>query len=413
MKVAVVGAGIAGLAAAHALQGRAQVTLYEAQGRLGGQADTHAILLGDRAYPVDSGFTSFNEPGSPAFGAWLRELGIGTRPADLTLGVGHVGRGFTYSTRSYRSLLCEPRQLLSPAFLSLLRDLRRFHAEGVPARTDDPRTLGDYIAGEGYGSAFRTYYLWPVGRALWSLPPERIDALPLVHALPWLLRHRLLPGTGEAGWRVVEGGSAAYVAAFAARFRGRIQRRDPVIGVSRQPGQAVVTSVSGRQSFDAVVLACHADEALGLLEDPSRAEREVLGAIRFRRNRVVVHSDPSVMPRNRQAWSGLNVLVGGADDAACQVTWWVNRHQSLAGREQLFITHDPAIALERTWSAREYTAPVLDRPTLAAQRRLGEISGVRNTWYCGAYWGAGFHEDGFASGLRVAHALADRAARAA
>jgi len=406
VKVAVVGAGIAGLAAAHALQGSAQVTLYEAQGRLGGQADTHAILAGNRTYPVDSGFMIFNEDDHPAFSAWLAELRVPVRPATLSIGVSDRESGLEYSTHSLAALLGRPRNLLSARFLSLLRDLRRFHSSFPALAAEDPRSLDEVLATARIGRAFCDLYLLPVCRALWNVPVDQVGTWPASSVLPWVMRHRLLPGPVPPAWRIVQGGSASYVEAFTASFNGRIQRRDPVRAIARNPGQVLITSESGRQAFDAVVLACHADEALTLLEDPSREEREILGSIRFRESRVVVHSDARVMPRDPKVWSCWNAVVNGVEAGDCLVTFWMNRLQSLAGDQQLFVSVDPPEPLQRVWSVRHYPTPILDTRAAAVQRRRREISGARNTWYCGAYWRSGLHEDGFTSGVEVAEAIA-------
>lgn len=413
MRVAVVGAGIAGIAAAHALQERAEVTLFEAARRIGGHTDTHAILAGGRTYRVDSGFIVFNEHNYPRFSAWLDELGVGARATDMSFAVSNRNSGLEYGTRNLNALLCRRRNLVSPGFIGMLADLRRFYREAGAVTGDDGRTLAQYLDQEGYGQAFTDAHLIPMCAALWSLPTGDALALPIAHVVAFMNQHRLLQVNGRPQWQVVEGGSASYLKAFAQRFSGRLCRGDPVLRVARQPGGATVTTLSGAHSFDAVVLACHSDQALAVLQDPSPAESEVLGAIRYQRNLVVVHSDPAVMPLRRAAWSSWNAVVDESLPGQCQVSYWMNLLQSLDRQQQFFVTLNPGRELERVWSRRDYAHPVFTRHARHAQTRRHEINGVRNTYYCGAYWGWGFHEDAFTSGVEVAEALLKGFARAA
>jgi uncharacterized protein len=412
MRVAVVGSGISGLASAWHLQHRARVTLYEAQNRIGGHTDTHSILTGGRTYAVDSGFIVFHDSSYPGFSAWLRELDVESQPTDLSFGLRNVTTGLEYGTASLSALFCQPRNLASPRFLGMLRDLRRFYVGSVRLDARDMRTLGDFLEAEGYGRAFQEEHLLPMCAALWSAPVADARRLPAAHVLAFRAWHGMLQLTGRPQWRVVRGGSRRYVEAFERRFVGTIARGERVLGIARLPGQVVVRRRSGSQSFDAVVLACHSDQALALLEDPSAAEREILGAIRYQRNRVVIHSDPAVMPVNVRAWSSWNALVSGGERPG-QVTYWMNRLQALPPTQPLLVTVNPDQALRDVWGEREYAIPAFDARARAAQQRRGEINGVRGTWYCGAYWGRGLHEDGFVSGRDVAEALSPEAHRAA
>jgi uncharacterized protein len=413
LKVAIVGAGISGIAAAHGLQDQADVTLFEAERRLGGHTDTHAILSGDRTYRVDSGFIVFNHENYPGFSAWLAELGVSSRPSDMSFGVSNRLTGVEYGTSTLDALFCQRRNLASPAFLAMLRDLRRFYAQAGAVTGDDVRTLGEYLSAGGYGPAFVDNHMAPMCAALWSLPPMRALDVPVAHVVAFMTQHRMLQVRDRPEWRVVDGGSSRYVSAFTERFRGRIVTGDPVLAVARQGQQAQITTRTGRHAFDAVVLACHSDQALALLQDPTAAERDILGAIPYQQNRVVVHSDPTVMPVNRRAWSSWNAVVDEHRDLSCQVSYWMNRLQSLGDDQQFFVTLNPPRALSDVWCTRSYAHPVFTPEARRAQHRRDEISGVGNTWYCGAYWGWGFHEDGFSSGMAVAHDLRGAMARAA
>ncbi len=411
MKVAVVGAGISGLAAAHALQDAAEVTVFEAARRIGGHTDTHAILTGGRTYRVDSGFIVFNHDNYPGFSAWLEELGVESQPSDMSFGVSNQRTGLEYGTRNLNALFCQRRSAVSPRFLAMLHDLRRFYREAGAVPQDDVRTLGRYLADGGYGAGFIEDHLAPMCAALWSLPNVDVLHVPVAHVVAFMAQHRMLQVAGRPQWRVVRGGSGAYLKAFAQRFAGTLRPGEPVLAVARQPSQTVVTTRSGRHAFDAVVLACHSDQALTLLEDPSPAEREILGAIRYEENVAVVHSDPAVMPLQRRAWSSWNALAGQSQ--SCQVTYWMNRLQSLEGPQPFFVTLNPQRELGTVWCERRYAHPVFTVEARAAQQRYAEISGVRNTYYCGAYWRWGFHEDGFSSGIRAASDMRRERARAA
>jgi predicted NAD/FAD-binding protein len=413
LKIAVIGAGIAGMAAAHRLQAHAQVTLFEARNRLGGHADTHSILAGERAYPVDAGFSAFSGPASPAFTAWLAALGVATRPAAVSLGVSNLRSGVEYGSRSLSALLCRPRNLMAPSFLTLLRDLHRFHRRPLQIDRDDCRTLAQCLEEHGYGRAFQQEYLLPMCAILWSVPVAVVRGFAAAQVLGARALHDIPAPAGHSPWQVVQGGAASYVRAFSAAFSGTIRLADPVLGLSRRPGQVVVTTASGRQAFDAVVVACPADRALALLEDPSPQEREVLGAFTFHTSRVVVHSDTGVMPGHPRAWSTWNVRLASDDAEACQITHWMNALQSLADGQQFFVTLNPQARLQQTWSEQAYAGPVFDAAACQAQRRRPEINGAANTWYCGAYWGHGFHEDGVTSGFDVAAAIGRSTRRAA
>ncbi len=413
MKIAVVGAGISGISAAYHLQTSADVTLFEAKGRIGGHTATHSILVEGRTYSVDSGFIVFNEQNYPGFSAWLTELGVTSQPSDMSFGVSNERSGLEYGSRGLRGLFSQRRNLVSPRFMRLLVDLRRFYADASNLKACDGRTLAEFVESQGYSSGFLEDHLVPMCSALWSLPLSRVLDVPIAHVVAFMAHHRMLQLNGRPEWRVIQGGSSSYLDAFVSRFSGTISRGEEVVRVERQPGGAIVTTGSGRGRFDAVVLACHSDQALSLLHDPSIKEREVLGAIPYQRNRVVVHSDDSVMPANRSAWSSWNAKVGAEEARGCQVTYWMNLLQSLGADHQFFVTLNPSRPLREVWSVREYAHPVFTLEARQAQARRSEISGLRNTYYCGAYWGWGFHEDGFISGSAAASEIQQGAARAA
>ena len=409
MRVAVVGGGIAGMAAAHHLQDFADVSLFEAASRLGGHTDTHNVRVNGRAYAVDSGFIVFNRTNYPLFSAWLDELGVASRPTDMSFSVrreGDGGAGVEYGTTSLRALFCQRRNLLSPRFLSMLHGIRRFYRDAAGVDPDDARTLGEYLDAQGYPGPFVDDHLLPMCAALWSAPLAGVRELSIAHVAAFMANHGLLRLRDRPAWRVVAGGSSAYVDAFVRRFRGRRLVARAVEGVERgADGVRVVAAGGAAERFDRVVLACHADQALALL-DARPAERAVLGALGYRRNRAVVHSDPSVMPRRRAAWSSWNVTAGlGAAAAQCRVTYWMNRLQGMADEPSFFVTLNPQGPLRHVWVERDYAHPFFTPEARRAQKRRAEIDGAGGTYYCGAYWGWGFHEDGFRSAMDVVDAL--------
>ena len=398
-RVAVVGSGISGIAAADALSRRHVVTLIEADARLGGHTDTHTIEMDGRRHRVDSGFIVFNELNYPGFSEWLRELGVPSQPSDMSFGVSSRSVGFEYGTRDARALFADPLNLLRPRFFRMLRDLLRFYRGARDmAAGDADLTLGEYLDRNGFGEAFVSGHLVPMCAALWSTPVVAARDIPIDHVVRFMARHRMLELAGRPEWRVVAGGSGTYLDAFTRRFRGEVLTATAVRSVLRSARDVRLVLDSGERSFDAVFLACHSDQALALLDRPTPNERAVLGALRYRPNRVVVHSDTRVMPRRKAAWSSWNVVqVPGTD--RCTVTYWMNRLQSIESGRPLLVTVEPAIELDPTLVhvERAYAHPVFDRAAIEAQRAKLDIDGTYATYYCGAYWGAGFHEDGFQS----------------
>ncbi len=422
MQVAVIGAGIAGISAAWHLQQQAkdsryQVSLYEAGPRLGGHTDTHAIWLGGRTYNVDSGFIVYNELNYPGFASWLKQLQVPTQASDMSFALSDIHTGVEYGTRSLGTLFCQRRNLLSPGFLRMLWDIRRFYRQAPMLLTADDSArhppapsdlkLGDYLAQEQFGQRFIEDHLLPMCGAIWSLPRQAVMAMPVHYLVRFMQQHHLLQVRGRPRWRVISGGSASYLRAFSASFQGEVLLGTPVLQVRRLAQGVEITTASGKRQFDALVLACHSDDALALLADASSAEQRILGAIRYQSNRVLVHSDPALMPRNPKAWSSWNALVGGRGQQHYSLTYWMNLLQGIQGPQPFFVTLNPIAAQipKQIWAERHYRHPVFTPEAVAAQQRLHEIQGQRHTYYAGAYWGWGFHEDGFQSGQRAAASL--------
>ena len=412
MRVAVIGAGISGLASAWRLSRTHEVTLFEANDYLGGHTHTHEIELQGRHYAVDSGFIVFSPRHYPLFTEFLRELGVASQPTTMSFSVHAEASGLEYNATRLDTLFCQRRNLLSPRFLGMVRDLLRFYRE-APARLereDRGPTLGEYLAAHRYGAAFRDDHLVPMASALWSSPPTQILDFPARYLVQFMHNHQMLDLTGRPEWRVVRGGSASYVRALREHWRVRERSRCAVRSVRRGADGVLVTHAQGQERFDHAVLACHADQALALLADASGAEREILGAIRYQPNEAVLHTDPSVLPRARKAWAAWNAFVPRASGAPCTVSYCMNLLQTLDAPEPLVVTLNRREAIDprRILRTAVYQHPVYTQAAVEAQRRRAEIQGVNRTWFAGAYWGWGFHEDGMRSAVDVAHALGAR-----
>jgi uncharacterized protein len=411
MKIAIIGGGISGLSAAWHLHESHDVWLFEAQGRLGGHTDTHNVLDGGRALAIDTGFIVYNETNYPQLTRWFETLGVESQPTDMSFSVRNDATRLEYGTDSLRALFCQPHNVLRPSFLAMLGELRQFYRSApVVLANDDGRSLAQYLADEGYGTPFIRDHLLPMCAAIWSQPAAQVLQMPIDHLVAFLMNHRLIQVYDRPQWRVVRGGSARYVDAFRAAFRGRVCLRSPARAIRRQNGLIYITDGTATETFDAVVLACHSDEALRLLTDADDDESGVLGSIRYHGNRALLHSDDRVMPRRRRAWSSWNAQVADDPGASVSVSYWMNRLQQLPGERQFFVTLNPPpeFAPDTVWAERHYRHPMLDTAAADAQRRLPRLQGRRNTWYCGAWCGWGFHEDGFVSGQAAAHAIQAR-----
>ena len=416
MRIAVIGSGISGLAASWLLAQRHDVTLFEANDYFGGHTHTHSVHLAGRDYAVDSGFIVFSRRHYPLFAALLDDLGVDSQPTTMSFSVHHGASGLEYNATSLDTLFCQRRNLLSRRFLGMVHDLLRFYRE-APALLHEEAvgpTLGEYLAAGRYGAAFRDEHLVPMASALWSSPPQQILAFPARYLVQFMANHQMLAVRGRPEWRVVRGGSARYVQALRSRWNVRERLGCPVHALRREAHGVRITHAEGTEHFEQVILACHSDQALALLTDPSEAERSVLGAIRYQMNEAVLHTDAALLPRNRKAWAAWNAYVPGEPDAPCTVSYCMNLLQSIDAPEPLVVTLNRSAAIDpaRVLRTMRYAHPVHTHEALAAQRRRAEIQGLRRTWFAGAYWGWGFHEDGMRSATAVVEALEGRCAAA-
>jgi uncharacterized protein len=413
LAVAVVGSGIAGLAASWLLQRRHSVTLYEKAAKLGGHCNTVDVPGPDgNRLAVDTGFIVYNTTNYPNLVALFHHLGVATHRSEMSFAVSLDGGGLEYAGTDLRGLFAQPANLLRPRFWAMLRDLVRFYrtAPEVLARADgDALTIGCYLDQCGYSRAFVDDHLLPMGAAIWSCTVKDMRDYPAASFIRFFDSHGLLRLGRRPEWRTVTGGSRRYVERLAQPLAGRIRLACPVRSIRRQPDGVLVEERGGRLTrFDHVVLATHADEALALLADPSPAEAGLLGSFRYARNEAVLHSDPRLMPLRRRAWASWN-YIGGTGPARAQlcVSYWMNLLQGLDHARDVFVTINPVRPprAELIHASFRYEHPGYDAAAVAAQRRLWSLQGVRRTWFCGAYFGAGFHEDGLQSGLAAAEAL--------
>jgi predicted NAD/FAD-binding protein len=413
LDIAVIGGGVAGLSAAWLLSHAHRVTVYEQERRLGGHSHTVDVAGPDGPIPVDTGFIVYNEVNYPNLTALFDHLGVASRASNMSFAASIDDGGFEYAGSGLGGLLAQGSNLLRAGFWRMLLDILRFYRTGhrVLARPDaEVLTLGQFLHTEGYSHEFIQHHLLPVAAAIWSSPVENMSDHPAVAFVRFCMAHGLMRIGGRPQWRTVEGGSRRYVERLTARFHDRIRAGSPVIRVRRTGAGVLLQDASGNvATHDHVVIATHADQALAMLGDADYDERRLLGAFTYTSNRAVLHRDPALMPRRRRVWSSWNYISRPADDRRPRVcvTYWMNALQGLDPRIPLFVTLNPCRepAPDLIEGTFHYDHPTYHRAALRAQRDLSLLQGTRNTWFCGSYFGAGFHEDALSAGLNVAERL--------
>ncbi|MGD8977702.1 MAG: FAD-dependent oxidoreductase [Gammaproteobacteria bacterium] len=404
MKIAVIGTGIAGNVAAYHLAKDHEITVFEAADYVGGHTNTVDVEHGGRRYAVDTGFIVFNDWTYPEFIHLMDELGVASQPSSMSFSVSCDKTGLEYNGTSRNALFAQRSNLLRPSFYRMIADILRFNRE-APALLDDPDngvTLGQYLADGGYTRRFIEHYIVPMGAAIWSAKPDGLIHMPAAFFVRFFHNHGMLNIRNRPTWRVIRGGSREYLQPLIAGHRDRIRLRCPVQWIRRDAGGVQIKARDCEpERFDQVFLACHSDQALALLADASPLEREVLGAIPYQKNEAVLHTDETLMPKRRLAWAAWNYHLLSRQQERVALTYNMNILQSLDAPCQFCVTLnnseaiDPSTVIERF----DYDHPILNSEAVAAQQRHGEVNGVNRTYFCGAYWRFGFHEDGVVSAL--------------
>jgi len=417
LRIAVIGTGISGMSAAWLLQKTHDITVYEKGQWIGGHSNTVDAVFTNhgkrQTIPVDTGFIVYNERTYPNLTAMFDHLGVATQASDMSFSASVNDGAFEYSGYSLRTMLAQKRNLIRPRFWNMVWDIMRFFREAAAdAMLEKNRglSLGEYLSENGYSEAFLRDYLLPLGGAIWSASLRDMRAYPLESFVRFFKNHGLLEAKqkNRPQWRTVTGGSRSYVSRLTADFAGRIITNCWVKAVRRAPDHVdLILDDGSKHVFDHVVIATHSDQALEMLTDPSARERTLLGAIRYERNRAVLHSDATLMPKRRRAWASWNYIsaAGNTDTQLVCLTYWMNLLQNIDDRHPLFVTLNPHREPRAQHAAFEYDHPIFDHAALEAQRQLWSLQGVKRTWFCGAYFGHGFHEDGLQAGLAVGEAL--------
>ncbi|WAJ38662.1 FAD-dependent oxidoreductase [Pseudomonas sp. GOM7] len=413
MKIAIVGSGIAGLTCAYLLQRNHDIQVFEASDWIGGHTHTVDVEVNGRAYAIDTGFIVFNDWTYPNFIRLLNELGVAFKPTEMSFSVSDPVTGTEYNGHDLNTLFAQRSNLLSPAFWGMVRDILRFNRKALDdldqGRIAADMTLGDYLTRNGYGRRFIEHYIVPMGAAIWSMSLVDMLAFPLQFFVRFFKNHGLLSVSDRPQWHVIEGGSRSYVAPLTASFAERIRLNCPVLRVERDADGVTLHNAAGSERFDKVVFACHSDQALALLAQPSQAERDILGALPYANNDVVLHTDTRLLPKRPLAWASWNYRLGGPSEHPAAVTYDMNILQGIDSETTFCVslnqtaTIDPRQILGRF----QYAHPQYSLAGIAAQARWQELAGAQHSYFCGAYWANGFHEDGVVSALRVARELGE------
>lgn len=412
MKIAIIGSGISGLTSAYLLNKQHDITLFESADRIGGHTATIDIDENGKKRAVDTGFIVFNDWTYPNFIRLINEIGVTSKATDMSFSVSCQNTGLEYGGNSLNTLFAQRRNLFNIPYLGMLKDILRFNKEAIQdlesGQLAEDLTLAQYLAEKGYGKRFASHYLIPMGSAIWSSTLDEMMKFPLVFFVRFFKNHGLLSVNDRPQWRVIEGGSSAYLKPLTASFMDKIRLSTKIKQVSRSAAGASIELENGDlEHFDQVIFACHSNQALALLADPSQAETDILSSIPYRDNEVVLHTDTKLLPKAKLAWSSWNYHLGEDQTKPATLSYNMNILQHFECDTTYVVTLNESDKIDPTKVLRKfnYSHPVFTLKGMQAQQNWQEINGVKSTWFCGAYWRNGFHEDGCWSGIRVAKSL--------
>jgi len=413
VKVAVIGSGISGISAAEYLSDKCEVTVYEKNSKVGGHADTQTIEIDGEPVDVDTGFIVFNPENYPRFFELLNKYNVAYKDSDMSFAVSNRFSGLEYNATNINKLFCQRRNIVNPKFYRMIRDIARFYKE-APALLEEESndiSLGEYLRTNGYSDYFTNEHIVPMASALWSGKADLIMDFPARYLVAFMQNHDMMQMNNRPVWKTVSGGSRQYLKAITDKANFDVSVDTPIKKVERTEHGVILHLSEGRKhQFDQVIFACHSDQALKLLEDPTPSEKEVLGAIKYQRNEICLHWDEALLPKRRSAWASWNVIRNEISKVQCTVSYYMNLLQSLPTERPVIVSLNMSeyVDTEKVWKYIEYEHPVYTQETINAQNKRPQLQGKMSSYYCGAYWGWGFHEDGARSGVEAAqHLLRD------
>ena len=412
-RIAIVGSGISGLTCAYLLSSKHDVTLYEAQDSLGGHTNTERVEIKNQVYPVNTGFIVFNDRTYPNFIKLMETLAVPSEDSSMSFSVQAEDIGLEYNGTNLNALFSQRKNIISPRFWQMIQDILRFNRLALDELTHEPIdpsiSLGDYLKKHKFNRYFTQYYIIPMAAAIWSCPEKVIYDFPLAFFLKFLSNHGLLQIKDRPQWKVLQGGSETYIKAIIDQYQGTIHLETPVKSINRTPEKVVIESKLGTEEFDHVILSCHSDQALSCLAQPTDLEKDILGAIDYQDNDVVLHTDTNLLPKSRRAWASWNYFIPHSspkapENSAVTVTYNMNILQNFLSAPETFcvtLNRREDINPNKIIKTFNYAHPVYSSESVAAQLRYEELAASPRTHFCGAYWFNGFHEDGVRSALRV------------
>ena len=408
MKIAVIGGGISGMTAAEKLSQHHQVTLFEANRTIGGHADTHSLDIDEKTISVDTGFIVFNPDNYPTFTELLNKYQVNYKDSDMSFAVSNRVSGLEYNASSINKLFIQRKNLINPKFYRMLSDIFRFNKEAKSLLDSDSNiSLGKYLQDNRYSSMFINEHIIPMTCALWSGDTHTIFEFPAKFLVAFMNNHKMLQAFNRPIWKTIEGGSRCYLDAIAEKASFDIKTSSAINSVIRSDNNITLITQGKSHNFDKIIFSCHSDQALAMLNNPSAEEHHVLSAIPYQKNIIQLHHDESVLPRNKSSWASWNVLIDDKSSKQCTVSYYMNLLQSLETQTPVIVSLNMQhlINQRKVWKEVIYHHPVFNGKTIAAQKNKHLIQGKNNSYYCGAYWGWGFHEDGALSGKQAAEQL--------